>query len=226
MLRAVIFDFDGVITDSETMHFDAFNKSLQPYNYRISEEDYYGKYLGLNDPDLMNLLVEEKLIEVAPDKVGELIESKKRIFNEMIENDSNIIEGVEEFLQLLKDNGTAIAIYSGALLSEIELILDKADMRSYFETIVSADQVTRGKPDPEGFLLALERLNSKLSEKIEPEQCIVIEDSRWGLEAAVAAKMHPVAVTTSYPAEHLEPAEAIIDNLSELTLEQLNEICR
>lgn len=226
MLRAVIFDFDGVITDSETMHFDAFNKSLKPYGYQISKEDYYGKYLGLNDPDLMNLLIEEKLIEVAPDKAGELIENKKQIFNEMIENDSNIIEGVEEFLQLLKDNDIAIAIYSGALLCEIELILDKADMRGYFETIVSADQVTKGKPDPEGFLLALERLNSKRSEAIEAGQCVVIEDSRWGLEAAEAAKMHPVAVTTSYPADELKPTEAIVDNLSELTLEQLNEICR
>ncbi|MGD9109825.1 MAG: HAD family phosphatase [Phycisphaerales bacterium] len=226
MLRAVIFDFDGVITDSETMHFNAFNESLQPYGYQISKEGYYGKYLGLTDLDLIDQLINEKLIGASTDRAGELAERKKQIFNEMIENDSNIIEGVEGFLQLLKDNSIAIAIYSGALLCEIELILDKTDMRGYFETIVSADQITKGKPNPEGFLLAMERLNSKRSEAIEAGQCVVIEDSRWGLEAAEAAKMHPVAVTTSYSADELKPAEAIVDNLRELTLEQLNEICR
>jgi beta-phosphoglucomutase len=108
---------------------------------------------------------------------------------------------------------------------EIETILQKAGLQGYFETIVSAEQVEKNKPAPDGFLLALERLNENHTPAIEPGECIVVEDSHWGLEAANAAKMKSVAVTNSYSADILKPYDAVVDNLSELTIEQLNKIC-
>ena len=91
--------------------------------------------------------------------------------------------------------------------------------------IVSAEQVERGKPDPEGFLLALKLLNKKLRKSIQPADCIVIEDSHWGLEAAKAAGMHAVAITNTYAAEHLKPADKVIAHLNDLSLAELHTIC-
>ena len=119
-----------------------------------------------------------------------------------------------------------MAIYSGALRSEIELVLDKADLRSFFEVIVSAEQVKKGKPNPEGFILALQKLNELHQPAISPKNCVIIEDSHWGLEAAITAGMHTVAVTNSYRAVELGLAEKIVENLSELTIDELGDLCR
>ena len=141
------------------------------------------------------------------------------------------IEGVREFLNLLEQNHVPMAICSGALLSEIELILDEANLRSFFQTIVSAEHVKKGKPHPEGFLRALKRLNRVISEQAEIQkpiianQCIVIEDSLWGLQAAKAAGMHSIAVTNSYEAEQLNLADKIVNNLKELRMEDLRMLC-
>jgi beta-phosphoglucomutase-like phosphatase (HAD superfamily) len=127
---------------------------------------------------------------------------------------------------MLSDGRIPTAICSGALLPEIEMILEGAGLRNYFEVIVSAEQVERGKPDPEGFLLALKLLNKKLKKSIKPEDCVVIEDSHWGLQAAKAAGMRAVAITNTYAAEHLKPADKIIAHLTDLTLSDLSALCR
>jgi beta-phosphoglucomutase-like phosphatase (HAD superfamily) len=105
------------------------------------------------------------------------------------------------------------------------MIIKGAGLRDYFEVIVSAEQVKRGKPDPEGFLLALKLLNKKTTQQIKPQDCIVIEDSRWGLEAAKAAGMRCVAVTNSYAADQLKPSDKTIANLGELSIDDLNTLC-
>ena len=112
-----------------------------------------------------------------------------------------------------------------ALCAEIELILDEAALRNYFEVIVSAEEVTRGKPDPEGFLLALQKLNDLWPEPITAERCIVIEDSHWGLKAAKAAGMRTVAVTNTYDAAQLKQADKVVARLDELTMDDLQRIC-
>ena len=118
-----------------------------------------------------------------------------------------------------------MAICSGAVMAEIELILQQAGLRSYFEVIVSGEQVRQGKPSPEGFLLALERLNQNRAKTILPSECVVIEDSNWGLQAARTAGMHTVGVTNSYDAGQLVLAEKIVANLSELSIEDLQQLC-
>jgi len=111
------------------------------------------------------------------------------------------------------------------LLPEIEMILKGALLRNHFDVIVSAEQVERGKPDPEGFSLALKLINKKLHKSIKPENCVVIEDSHWGLEAAKAAEMKAVAITNTYAAEHLKPADKVIEHLNELSIAELHTIC-
>jgi beta-phosphoglucomutase len=225
MLKAVIFDFDGVITDSEILHLRAFNKVLARFNLEIDKKDYYTNYLGYTDADCFNQLIEDDLLEIDKRQIPELIKQKNHVFEELARTDGKTIEGVREFLNMLAQNNVPMAICSGALLTEIELLLDDARLRHFFVTIVAAEHVKKGKPHPDGFLLTLEKLNKGRSNPIKVDQCIVIEDSLWGLQAAKAAGMHSVAVTNSYDAEQLHLADKIVDKLSELTMEDLQQLC-
>ena len=223
MLKAVIFDFDGVITDSEMLHLKAFNEALISYSINITEEDYYSEYLGLTDRDLLKTLNERGILKAEASEHAKILKQKKKIFAKLAKCESQIIDGVREFLQMLAVNKIPMAICSGALLGEIELILNQTDLRKYFETIVSAQDVAKGKPDPQGFVLTLKKLQEKNPE-ILPQDCVVIEDSRWGLEAAKAAGMKTIAVTNSYDEKELSAADKITDNLAKLTISELEKI--
>jgi beta-phosphoglucomutase len=226
MVEAVIFDFDGVIADSEALHLRAFNQTLNRYGVELTREDYYQNYLGLNDFDLFELLITSEKLQIEIDQIDDLVKEKNQYFEGMAKNEGSIIAGVRGLVNRLKEGNVPMAICSGALLSEIEMMLADSQLDGYFQVIVSAEHVTRGKPYPEGFLLALDRLNEKLSKKIQASQCVVIEDSPWGLKAALAAGMHRVAITNSYEAKKLMIAEKVIDHLDQLDIEQLNEICK
>jgi len=225
MLRAVIFDFDGVIADSEVLHFRAFNKVLAGHGFQITKEQYFSKYLGLTDLECFRSVAKERLVELDEGAIEKLLEEKRVVFEQMAKTEVKIIDGVPELLRVLRSNGIPAGICSGALLEEIEMILKGAGLREFFEVIVAAGDIEKCKPDPEGFLLALERLNSSRGQSMTPGDCVVIEDSHWGIEAARAAGMHIVAVTNSYGREQLAGAELIVEDLGKLSIEQLEHLC-
>ncbi len=225
MLKAVIFDFDGVITDSEILHLRAFNQSLAQYGIEITKKDYYTTYLGFNDIDCYKLLIEKGLLKMDEQQINTLMIQKKKIFEQLAKAEGKMIEGVRDFLKMLEQNNMPMAICSGSLLTEVEMVLEDARLRHLFEVIVSGEQVKKGKPDPEGFLLSLQRLNENRENPITANQCVVIEDSHWGLEAAKAAGMHTIAVTNSYDAEQLGMAEKIVNQLNELSIDDLQQLC-
>ena len=225
MLRAVIFDFDGVITDSEILHLRAFNQVLVRYNIEITEEVYYKEYLGFTDRDCFESVAGKNKLVLDSEQIENLIKQKNRIFEKLAATKATIFEGVPEFLQMLTDNGIRRAICSGALLVDIQPILEKSQLGPFFEEIVSAEQIEKGKPDPEGFLLALERLNKGNQNPIASNECVVIEDSHWGLEAGNAAGMHTVGITNTYNPGQLSMAEKIVASLSELSIGDLQELC-
>jgi beta-phosphoglucomutase len=225
MLRAVIFDFDGVITDSEILHLRAFNEVLAQYNIEITEEVYYKEYLGFTDRDCFESVADKNDLVLDSGQIANLIKQKNVIFDELARNEATIFEGVPEFLQMLTENKIRRAICSGALLVDIQPILEKSQLGHFFEEIVSAEQIEKGKPDPEGFLLALKRLNDSSRNSIAANECVVIEDSHWGLEAAIAAGMHTVAITNTYDADQLRIAEKIVERFSELTIDDLKQLC-
>jgi HAD superfamily hydrolase (TIGR01509 family) len=158
-------------------------------------------------------------------EINALMKQKKRIFEQLAKAEGKMIEGVRDFLTMLEQNNVPMAICSGSLLTEVEMVLEDARLRHLFEVIVSGEQVKKGKPDPEGFLLTLQRLNENRENSITANQCIVIEDSHWGLEAAKAAGMHTIAVTNSYDAEQLSQAEKIVTRLNELSIDDLQQLC-
>lgn len=225
MLRAVIFDFDGVITDSEILHFRAFNQVLAQYGIELTKQEYYKTYLGFNDADCYKVLIHQGLLKTDQQQIENLIEQKKQIFKRLAQSEGRMIDGVGDFLKVLEQNNILMAICSGSLLTEVEMVLEDAGLGHLFEVIVSGEQVQKGKPDPEGFLLTLERLNEGRENSIVSEQCVVIEDSHWGLEAAKAAGMHTIAVTNSYNAEQLNMADKIVDQLNELSIDDLHQLC-
>lgn len=226
MFRAVIFDFDGVITDSEILHYRAFNLALAKHGVEITKKDYYKKYLGLTDLDFFKELAAKNILHVTEAEMKNLLVQKNHSFEHLAQTGGHIIDGVIDFLEMLKLNKIPMSICSGALRSEIELILHKAKIRSYFEEITSAEEVVRGKPDPQGFLIALKKLNKLFTPEIKSQDCVVIEDSHWGLEAAQNAKMHTIAVTNSYDAHELQMAEKVAHKLSDIKMSDLQNICR
>jgi len=226
MLKAVIFDFDGVIADSEALHYEALDAVFKRYGVDVPKEVHWDKYLGYSDRENIEAVNVDYGMEWDNAKVQVLIDEKKVVFDELVTSGSIIIDGVATFIQRLIDGGIRRAICSGALRSDIGLMLAGADFKDAFEVIVAADDVTHGKPDPEGYLLALSQLNKKAAALIQPNQCVVIEDSHWGLEAAAAAGMNPIAVTNTYSRGELaQEGRKVIDRLDELTMADLSDLC-
>jgi len=226
MLQAVIFDFDGVIADTEPLHFKAYNRVLKGYGIKIAKKAYYRDYLGYTDHDCFEIIKKSH-----PDKLGKvsvktLMQQKSQAYLDLLRDQSCVIPHVAEFLQMLTGSNLTIAICSGGLRNEIETVLLRARLHDFFEVIVTANEVKKGKPDPEGFNLALQLLNSRHQGKsIKASDCVVIEDSHWGIDAAKAAGMHTVAVTNSYAAAELAMAEMVVDNLGQLAIEDLHRLC-
>jgi beta-phosphoglucomutase len=227
MLQAVIFDFDGVIADTEPLHLAAFNNVLDKYGVEIPKETYYQEYLGFNDHDCFEILKKAHPLKLGKISVKTLMTQKAKTYLDIIKEEPSVISHVPEFLRMLADSNIVLAICSGGLRNEIETVLLQARLNNFFEIIVSADEVKKGKPDPQGFNLVLQMLNSSHPGKtINAADCVVIEDSHWGLEAAAAAGMHAVAVTNSYAADELAKAELVVDNLGQLTVDDLQQLCK
>ena len=225
MLKAVVLDFDGVIADSEMLHLRCFNEVLAGFSVKIATKDYYKDYLGLTDIDVFRLVVDKGLLKLTDRQIENLAGQKNERFKKLAKTEAGIIPGVRNFLQMLEQNNIPMAICSGALLAEIELILEAAQLRSFFEVIVSAEQVKRGKPHPDGPLLALQKLSEKKHKPVTAGECVMVEDSYWGLEAAKSAGMHTIAVTNSYDPEQLTMAEKIVTQLDELSMDDLQKLC-
>ena len=117
------------------MHFRAFNEVLAQYDFKISKKDYYKNFLGLSDLDLLNFLVENKLLNLNEQQISNIAEQKKNIFEELIENEGKIIEGVRDFLNMLKSNNIEMAICSGSLMMEIRMILEQAKLQDFFPPV-------------------------------------------------------------------------------------------
>ena len=224
MLKAVIFDFDGVVADSEFLHYKTFNGALAPFDVNISKEKYYADYLGYSDADGFDAIAKDYKLNLDPSQREELLLRKEELFREIASDESFIIAGVGDYISMLAENGIRLAICSGSLQAEIEMMLSKSDFADAFELIVAADDVKKSKPDPEPYILTLARLNK--AEQIQASECVVIEDSHWGLQSARAAGLCGVGITNSYTAEELtDHADKVIDALGELTLDALNELC-
>ncbi|HXF75486.1 MAG TPA: HAD family phosphatase [Methylomirabilota bacterium] len=225
MLRAVIFDFNGVIVDDEPIHFKLFQRVLAEEGIDLSEQAYYDRYLGFDDRGAFMAGFQDNRRPLSEAKLRELVERKALYYQEAIRNHVTIFPGVRELIVELRST-LLLAVASGALRHEIETILNTAGLLRYFDAVVSAEDVTQGKPEPEIFLMALAALNArgKSQPPIEPGDCLVIEDSKEGVRGARRAGMKCLAVTNSHRAELLSEADIIVQSLEEVDLEFLQKL--
>jgi HAD superfamily hydrolase (TIGR01509 family) len=212
--RALIFDCDGVIADDEPLHLAAFQRALAPAGITIVRDAYYARYLGLNDREAVRLAFADARVAASADRIAAVLRAKATLFLDLVRAGTPIYPGVIPFVR-----GAAarvpLAVASGALRHEIDLILVQAGIADCFTTIVSSEDVREGKPSPEGFLLALARLRAS-GPDVCAADCVVIEDSQPGVEAARRAGMRCVAITNSHPREALEAADLVVSSLAEV----------
>ena len=226
MLRAVIFDFNGIIVDDEPIHFKLFQKVLAEEGIELSEDAYYARYLGFDDRGAFVAAFRENRRSLEEPKLKDLIGRKALYYQDAVRNNVAIFPGVKKLISTLAPT-RPLALASGALRGEIETILKTAALLSHFSVIVSAEDVERGKPEPEIFLKALAALNCQRRDGaiIEPGECVVIEDSKEGIRGARRAGMRCLAVTNSHPAELLGDADAVVASLDQVTLPFLERLC-
>jgi len=225
MLRAVIFDFNGIIVDDEPIHFKLFSKVFAEEGIDLNEEAYYARYLGFDDRGAFEAGFRDFNRPVNKPKILQLIERKASYYQEEIRNHVTIFPGVKSLVADLAQS-LPLAVASGALRNEIETILTTAGLINHFKAIVSAEDVERGKPEPDIFLKALAFLNTENGNPIQAGECVVIEDSKEGVKGARRAGMKCLAVTNSHPAELLDEADAIVKTLEAVSLEYLIGLCK
>jgi beta-phosphoglucomutase-like phosphatase (HAD superfamily) len=224
-LQAVFFDFDGVIADSEPLHLRAYQAILQADGIDLNKSEYYARYLGYDDVGLFEALAKDRGISLSEAKIEAWVAAKSCIVEEMLSSDSILFPGAAACVQMFAEQ-VPLAVASGALEPEIEIVLEHAGLRSSFAAIASASDGVRGKPAPDLYLLAMAKLKGRLPYPFDPGACIAIEDSHWGLEAAQRAGLRCVAVTHTYPASELSKADLVVDTLSDLTLPKIEELLR
>jgi HAD superfamily hydrolase (TIGR01509 family) len=226
MLRAVIFDFNGIIVDDEPIHFKLFQRVLGEEGIALTEEDYYARYLGFDDRGAFMAGFRENNRPLSAEKLHELIERKALYYQEAIRNHVTVFPGVKNLVVDLART-LPLAVASGALRNEIETILKTVGLLDRFRAIIAAEDVTQGKPEPEIYLKALAALNARggKGKRIEAADCVVIEDSKEGIKGAHRAGMKCLAVTNSHPAELLNEATTVVKSLEDVKLNFLQNMC-
>jgi len=222
-LQAIVFDFDGVIADSEPLHLRAFQQVLAEEGVELTPDEYYSRYLGYDDVGLFEALARDRGIAMTDRRVTALVARKGAMLEERLHAGSVLFPGAKEFIQRAA-SAVPIGIASGALRHEIDAIVDAAGVGHLFSAIVASGDTPESKPSPAPYLLAFHRLREAAGAELDRKRCVAIEDSRWGLESARGAGLRCVGVTNSYPAHELDGAELVVDGLKELTLPMLDRL--
>ena len=219
MLNAVIFDFDGVILDSEGLHFKIFNQVLERYKIFVTWEDYQKRYIGYNDEDALKIIFKNNKKRVNKKIIDELITRKAVLFEESVHNNgAEVFPGVVELIKSIPVK-LPIGLCSGALRSDIVPVLKNLKIKRFFKSIVTAEDTKKSKPYPDPYLLSLKNLNIQ-----DPSKTIAIEDTPAGINSAKEAGMKVLAVTNTFSSGYLYEADAIASSLSEVNRKTLEDL--
>lgn len=214
-LRAIIFDFNGVIADDEITHLECFQQALNETGLTLSKEEYYGTYLGMDERTCAAALLARRDGTCDPAIHARIIERKAALFHDhTATHPAALFPWVTPFVDRAAEQ-YRLAIASGGRREQIRSALAGHPIEPAFEVIVSADECGIGKPAPAIYECALRQLNAKRPKPplLRAGECLVIEDSRAGIQAGVQAGMRVLAVATTYPASQLTGAHLVLPSL-------------
>lgn len=211
--RAILFDFDGVIVNSEPLHFYAFQETLAAERIELTEAEYYRDLLGFDDKGVISHVFAARGKKLDPPTYLRVFTRKKETMMDLIHRRKYAaLPGVERFVRgLWRDY--PLAICSGALRDEIEAMLEGVALRDCFKVIVAAEDVSAPKPDPQGYMMAMKQLTQKAGTKLTPADCLVVEDSAMVVRSVRAAGFPVLAVATSTTVERLSDANWAVPSL-------------
>ncbi|MFC1940912.1 HAD family hydrolase [Chloroflexota bacterium] len=212
--KAIIWDMDGVIANTAPHHLKAWQEAFSKKRVKFTEEDFRESFGLRNDTIIRKVLGEE----VSQDEIDIIASEKEESFRRKIKQGLKPLPGVIKLLESLSEHGFRMALASSAPIENIQLLTEGLGIDKFFQVIVSEKDVTEGKPSPQGFLLAAERL------RIKPDNCIVIEDAIVGVTAARRAAMRCLAVTNTHPETSLREADLIVNSLEEVTVNDLAKL--
>lgn len=197
-----IFDMDGTLVDNMSFHERTWLELLAGCGVAVTADEFHRRASGRTNPDILREFLGDRLAE---HEVAEWTERKEALYREAYRPHLRAIAGLPGFLESARLLGVPLAVATSGTPGNVEFVLDGLRIGALFATVVTGDEVTRGKPDPEMFLTAAERL------EVEPASCVVFEDSRAGVEAAIRAGMRVVVLATTPGIRELEGREGVVD---------------
>lgn len=212
MITAIVFDFDGVLADSEPLHLRAYQEVLAPLGITLTREDYYASYLGYDDAGVFTKLGAAHGLEIDEGRVAALIEQKSGVFDALMASADVLYPGAAALIRRLAEV-YPLGIASGALKHEIRAILRGHGLEDRFRFIVASGDTPRSKPAPDPYRRAAELHGAA------PGNCLAIEDSRWGIQSAKAAGLWCIGVPHTYPKAELVAADLVVPDLDSITVE-------
>jgi HAD superfamily hydrolase (TIGR01509 family) len=223
LLRAIVFDFDGVIANSEPLHYQAFHDVLADWRVDFAKKEYYDRYLGYDDAGVFRAVSADRGLGWTGDRISALVNAKAETIERLEQNASILFPGAAAAVRRAAAL-MPLAIASGALRAEILRVLDREGLSVYFKAIVAAEDTPLSKPAAAPYRLAIDRLAVAGSGPIEPAECVAIEDSPWGLQSAKAAGLRTVGVAQTYDAAELD-ADLVTPSVGDLNVDGLARLC-
>jgi HAD superfamily hydrolase (TIGR01509 family) len=228
VLRAVLFDFNGVLVDDEPIHVEMILRVLAEEGVALSAAECSERSLGLDDRAFFAAALAAAGEEASGPRLMRLIARKSAYYQERIrQRGYPLFAGAAELVRELAANGRMLGVVTGALREEVEGALRQSGLSALFKVLVTAEDVAEGKPHPEGYLRALEALSSlpPLPERlIHPHEVLAVEDSPAGLAAASEAGFVTLGVEHSLPAGRLRAADVVAASLRTMTLARLDRL--
>lgn len=214
MKKAIIFDMDGVISDTQKFHAAAENKLLNKFGIDMEPEEITRMYAGISDEQMFKEIFAENNTVVK--NISTIIFDKWRIMKKITKGKIKAVPHVIKLIRFLKNNGLKLSIASASTKDFIEFVVSSLHIKDKFDVVVSAQEVKHGKPAPDIFLLAASKLN------VQPKDCVVIEDGLSGIVAAKKAGMKSIGLVTDKKRDL--PADLVVSSLNQITLDQIQTL--
>ncbi|NCD34399.1 MAG: HAD family phosphatase [Spartobacteria bacterium] len=228
-LQAVIFDFDGVIADTEPLHFEAFRRLAAMHHVHFNWQEYLDELVGFDDRDLFSHAFQRRGVACTDNMLQSLVDEKAQSFLQLVdEMDVQPYPGVISLIRSIHGH-VPLGLCSGALASDVAAVFHKFELDGYFEIQSTADHVHVSKPDPAPYLDALSKLSDMHPERhLNASQCVAFEDTNSGITSAKRAGLHVIGIANTLPPETLwtAGADAVIESCTTLSYTKLEELIR